>query len=325
MIGKSVIPSNSLSAIMILVGVVIIISIFTIFLAPGKWKIFGIIIFLVATVIGIPIILVYGIASIPSDVGDDSDWLGFWGSYIGSLIGVFGSGITAYLIFNYQQKEIDKKKYNQEKKQEIPTILDVNAAYDLIGYKERNSFLTFEYAIYPIIDSAEYDFLQDVAEISTHHIVKQQKKYSRIQGIVFDSKVQTTYYNVKMVVSFENSTMKAFSIGKIKSNELLVLDFEVYDDENKVNSKVSEYDIIFKTKFDKVWMSKDKNGTVSTFLINENENKVNISFESSDKKQKNDKNLVNKYMSVLKEYEKLEENKSANFNRFKRELIISVM
>lgn len=63
------------------------------------------ILIIVVMVIGLPISIAIGIYLIPSVVGDNDSWLDFWGSYLGSVVGVFGAALFAYLNTKSQLKE----------------------------------------------------------------------------------------------------------------------------------------------------------------------------------------------------------------------------
>ncbi|WP_076647280.1 hypothetical protein [Latilactobacillus sakei] len=68
----------------------------------------AIIILMFVAVFGIPIVVSAGVAEIPSfmgDGGDSGDWIGFWGSFLGSIIGVAGAALFAYINTNFQLKE----------------------------------------------------------------------------------------------------------------------------------------------------------------------------------------------------------------------------
>ncbi|RRG09481.1 MAG: hypothetical protein DUD32_04630 [Lactobacillus sp.] len=50
-----------------------------------------------SAVLLVPLFLRFGIQGMPSKVGNNSDWLNFWGGYLGSIVGVMGAALFAWI------------------------------------------------------------------------------------------------------------------------------------------------------------------------------------------------------------------------------------
>lgn len=97
-------------SILLIILISIIVFLFTFgitmcFKTNDNDRILGIIVISVDLILLLPCAIGLGILLMPSSIGDDSDWLGFWGSFIGSIIGVAGAAIFAYMNTNFQLKE----------------------------------------------------------------------------------------------------------------------------------------------------------------------------------------------------------------------------
>lgn len=79
-----------------------------------------IIVFIIFTAI-IPIILAVGMIYLPLVIkvtGDANEWLGFWGSYLGGIIGTLGVLVVAHLQHK-EQKNFKNSNYKLKKQRMI--------------------------------------------------------------------------------------------------------------------------------------------------------------------------------------------------------------
>lgn len=288
----------------------------------------SIVITLGALIIGVPILLNIGIAFVSSSVGDDGDWLGFWGGYIGSIIGVFGSGITAYLIFNYQQRVMDEKELEQKKFEQRPNLVPINSSVNLLHDKNRETFLSFEYATFLMRD-AEYPMLQDIAKISKHHIVETNKHFYLLRGIILNSKNNNShvYRNIRIKVSFKKDESKVFYIQRAKSDQILVLEFLLDNIQPIVNPEILEIDIYLETLYENLWIKRNEDGTNATYLVdNKDANPKLTPLElEGDGGKKSSKELDASFSKFIEDYEKLRKDGKTNKGYYRYDLIVSVM
>lgn len=302
----------SASVIVFCLGVYVVVN--KVSILPGIFDIF------VSLIIGVPLLLS---VMIPGIVAKDV-WLGFWSDYLGSIIGVFGSGMTAYLIFNYQQKIVDEKELNQKKFELRPNLMPISSSVNLFRDKDRKTFLSFEYATFLMRDS-EYPLLQDVAQISKHHILETNKKYYLLRGIILNSKnnKRNVYRNLRIVVSFKKDESRSFYIQRVESDQMLVLKFQVGDSKPKVNPEVLKIDIYLETLYEKLWINLNEDGTKCTYLLVDNKLMLLESEGNSSKELSEDVDAS--FSSFIENYEKLWEEGKTNRGYYRYDLIVAVM
>ncbi|MSD84613.1 hypothetical protein GKC32_09430 [Lactobacillus curvatus] len=68
-------------------------------------RVLGVVLISVSLILLLPFSIEISVANMPSTAGNDGDWIGFWGSFLGSVIGVAGAAIFAYMNTNFQLKE----------------------------------------------------------------------------------------------------------------------------------------------------------------------------------------------------------------------------
>lgn len=110
----------------------------------NKKVIFGIFIFLIITVVGIPI-MINKLLYIPIATHStlDSDWLSFWGSFLGGIIGGIGTllGVLLTLDKGNKDKKAEKIKEIEERK---PRLIPIKKQFYL-DYKNKRSILLNKY------------------------------------------------------------------------------------------------------------------------------------------------------------------------------------
>lgn len=110
-----------------------------------KWIIFGIVF-----IVGIPLLLDWFIIgnSIPSNISN-SDWISFFGGYIGAIIGASVSliGIYATIRFTKEQLQMNKIQYEEQKRLNYMPILDCDIDSISDGVDEDALSMDVEYAL----------------------------------------------------------------------------------------------------------------------------------------------------------------------------------
>ena len=95
-----------------------------------KYRVLHLIILMILMIGVVPIIIAHGIHGLSSSVGDNEAWLQFWSGYLGSIIGVLGAALFAYLNTKYQI-ENERNTRKLERVERVRPVITTNYRYIL--------------------------------------------------------------------------------------------------------------------------------------------------------------------------------------------------
>ncbi|MFT9005305.1 MAG: hypothetical protein ABF991_11445 [Liquorilactobacillus hordei] len=174
--------------------------------------------------VGIPLLVEFGITLVPWN-GSDDGWLGFWGSYLGTI----PSGLIAYFVAKAQ---IDAEKRNY-RENHLRDML-------IIDYREMYTKITiFEKAVNVLINPQRADINTVKLQDKVNEVKKNMFAIDDVNNIInilpkFDkeAKLKCLFYQIKE------------SFGKVKSitdaEIIRMRDKEYDDDEKQLEKRVQE-------------------------------------------------------------------------------------
>lgn len=217
-----------------------------------------IVVILSLLIIGSPLVFA-AIASTPSEswVQDKSDWIGFWGNYIGGSMGAIIGGVIAYNIakkgFN-EQRTMDRENHIVELKVEklsefvtclvtLEQKLTLHKAYIDLAYDKIKSIYAEKSTLKEIkFDSNIFDISNFLEIIQNNHenIFDQLEKYKIQHEVIsylvyhYEIIINNVYSNILNLLSFSNKFEDLFKLcGSETFTPTKRIEFEGWDEAMK--------------------------------------------------------------------------------------------
>lgn len=80
----------------------------------GKDTLLMTVFLVILAILIIPIVVAWSVPRVPSKAGGDSAWIGFWGSYLGSIVGVAGAALFAWINTKMQIQKQAQADFNNQ-------------------------------------------------------------------------------------------------------------------------------------------------------------------------------------------------------------------